>query len=132
MDCIGKGLKEIELETGGVQGRVNLKRSLRKEYHEYQEKLFMKEGVTAHYDTSGSKLKRKSDGHELTIEEFCQVINDLILRWNLKCTESSVTQSSGTNIDLSFTDDLKSLQLAVPVVIKRYQMQYLRENNLCD
>ena len=67
------------MELAGVQGGINLRRSLPREYHEKQEKLFRKEGVSDQYDISGSKLKRRSDGHELTVEEFCGVINELVV-----------------------------------------------------
>ena len=42
---------------------------------------------------------------------------------------STEQRQSGTNIDQSFTEDLQFLHLAVQVTIKRYQMQYLQEND---
>ena len=126
--CVGKGIRQMQTELAGVQGGINLRRSLPSEYHKNQEKLFIKEGLSDQYDNLDGKLKRKN-GHELTVKEFCELINALISQW-YKSLCSTGPCLSGTVTHENFERDRQFLQLAVPVPIQRYQMQYHEENDL--
>ena len=124
----------IDEDTGGTRGQDRFKNTLAEKYHEAQFKLFDLEKVLDTYDHVGTKLKRKSDGHQLSTDEFCTLIAQLIRKWHqcvVECEKVSANKSIDAMND-EYETDLLRLQSAVPVVLGRYQSQHLCENHLED